>query len=172
MSFAELPNAPEPISAQHQVAAFDCGEEALNAYLRRFALANHQAGFARTFVASDPQYLVIGYYTLTASQVLSEKASERLAKGSARHPIPVALLARLAVDRTTQGRRLGQGLLLDAIRRVVSVSDSLGIRALLVHAKHDRAAEFYRKHAGFEALLGEPLVMYLLIKDAKKSLPQ
>ena len=171
MSFAAPPELPEAIAAHHQVAAFDCGEDALNAYLRKFALANNQAGYARTFVTCDRERTVFGYYTLTASQVLHEAASERLAKGSARHPIPVALLARLAVDKTAQGRRLGQSLLLDAIRRVLHVSESVGIRALLVHAKHEGASAFYRHFAGFEPLPGDPLALYLLLKDARKSLP-
>jgi GNAT superfamily N-acetyltransferase len=171
MSFAEPPDRPEPIGGHHRVASFDCGEEALNAYLRKFALGNHQAGYARTFVTCDREQTVLGYYTLTASQVLHEAASERLAKGAARHPIPVALLARLAVDKTAQGRRLGQSLLLDAIRRIQHVSESVGIRALLVHAKHERASEFYRHFAGFEPLPGDPLALYLLLKDARKTLP-
>jgi GNAT superfamily N-acetyltransferase len=170
MSSAKTPRTPEPIGPHIQFAAFDCGEEALNSYLRKFAFANHQAGYARTFVSCDDQNIVLGYYTLTAAQVLHENASERLAKGAARHSIPVVLLARLAVDKTAQGRRLGQSLLLDAIRRVLSVSESVGIRALLVHAKNDRASDFYRKYAGFEPLPGDPLALYLLVKDARKSL--
>lgn len=170
MSFAVPPDPPEPIDARHRVAPFDCGEEALNAYLRKFAVANHQAGYARTFVACDNERTVLGYYTLTAAQVLHESASERLAMGAARHPIPVALLARLAVDQSVQGHRLGQSLLLDAVRRVLHVSESMGIRALLVHAKHERASEFYRRCAGFEPLPGDPLALYLLLKDARKTL--
>ena len=172
MSSAKQPDAPEPIGPHRQVAAFDCGEVALNTYLRRFALANQQAGFARTFVSCEGPPTVAGYYTLTASQVLHESASERLRKGSARHPVPVALLARLAVDKTAQGRRLGQSLLLDAIRRVLYVSEFIGVRALLVHAKHERVAEFYRKHAGFEPLPGDTMTLYLLLKDARKTLPR
>lgn len=170
MSFVEPPKAPEPSTGHHHGVSFDCGEEALNAYLRKFALANHQAGYARTFVSCGSNPTVLGYYTLTASQVLHESASDRLAKGAARHPIPVALLARLAVDKSSQGQRLGQSLLLDAIRRVLNAAEALGIRALLVHAKHERAANFYHKHAGFEPLPGDPLALYLLLKDARKSL--
>ena len=170
MSFVAPPEPPVVIGPHHRVAAFDCGEESLDAYLRAFALANHRAGYARTFVTCDRANTVLGYYTLTASQVAHEDASERLVKGAARHPVPVALLARLAVDRTAQGRRLGQSLLLDAIRRVLAVAETVGIRALLVHAKHGRAAEFYRKHAGFEPLPGNSLALCLLLKDARKTL--
>lgn len=164
------PSTPIPIASQHRVADFDCGEEALNAYLRRYALANHQAGYARTFVVCGEADTVCGYYTLTASQVVHEDASARLARGAAHHPIPVVLLARLAVDKTAQGRRLGQSLLLDAIRRVLDVSESLGVRALLVHAKHERASDFYRRMAGFEPLPGDPLALCLLLKDVRKTL--
>ena len=170
MSFVEPPDLPASIAPPHRVAAFDCGEESLNTYLRTFALANHRAGYARTFVACDRHQTVLGYYTLTASQVAHEDASERLVKGAARHPVPVALLARLAVDRTAQGRRLGQSLLLDAIHRVLAVAESVGIRALLVHAKHERAAGFYRKYAGFDPLPGNSLALCLLLKDARKTL--
>ena len=164
------PNHPVPITSQHRVSSFDCGEDALNAYLRKFALANHHAGYARTFVVCGEADTVCGYYTLTASQVLHEDASERLARGAARYPIPVVLLARLAVDKSAQGHRLGQGLLLDAIRRVLDVAESLGVRALLVHAKHERASDFYRRMAGFEPLPGDPLALCLLLKDARKTL--
>ena len=170
MSSGVPPSIPEPIAGHHQGAAFDCGEPALNVYLRKFALTNHQAGYARTFVSCDSSHMVLGYYTLTASQVLHENASERLAKGAARHPIPVALLARLAVDKSTQGRRLGRSLLLDAIHRVLNAAGALGIRALVVQAKHERAADFYRRQAGFEPLPGDPLALYLLLKDARKTL--
>lgn len=170
MSSADRFDAPEPVAPAHQVAGFDCGEEALDIYLRKFALANHQVGYARTFVICDAQRFVLGYYTLTASQLLHERADARLSKGGARHPVPVALLARLAVDRSAQGRQLGKGLLFDAINRVLTVAESVGVRALLVHAKHERAAEFYRRQAGFEPLPGDPLALYLLLKDARKTL--
>jgi GNAT superfamily N-acetyltransferase len=170
MPFTEPPSVPEPIAAHHRTAAFDCGEEALNAYLRQFAYANHQAGYARTLVSCGPSGSVLAYYTLAASQVLLEDAGDRLAKGAARHPIPVTLLARLAVHQAAQGNRLGQSLLLDAVSRVLNAAESVGVRALLVHAKRDRAAEFYRKHANFEPLPGHPLTLYLLLKDARRTL--
>jgi predicted N-acetyltransferase YhbS len=102
--------------------------------------------------------------------VLLTQARCSIVLRAARHPIPVALLARLAVDKSAQGRRLGRSLLLDAIHRVLNAADALGIRALVVHAKHDRAADFYRRQAGFEPLPGDPLALYLLLKDARKTL--
>jgi|SRR6185312_13436050 len=170
MSLPGLFSAPEPIAGGHQTAGFGCGEEALDIYLWKFALANHQAGYARTFVSCDADRRVLGYYSLAAGQILRAEASERLSRGAALHPIPIVVLARLAVDRNAQGHRLGQSLLLDAIRRVLSAAEPVGIRAILVHAKHEQAADYYRKYAGFESLPGNPLVLSLLLKDARRAL--
>jgi len=149
------------------LAAFDCGSPALNEFLIRHALANHQAGTARTFVATSARNVVVGYYSLSAAQVLYADASPRLAKGLARHPIPVVLLARLAVDCNWQGKGLGPGLLKDAILRVLAASEGVGVRALLVHAKDETAKSFYL-HYNFEPLPGYPLHLVLLLKDARK----
>lgn len=159
---------PEPIGAHHQVGAFDCGAPALNEFLARYALTNHQAGSAKTFVATADRHAVIGYYSLAASQVLYADAPTRLQKGVARNPIPVVLLARLAVDQAWQGMGLGPGLLKDAILRVLSAAEGIGVRALLVHAKDDKAKAFYL-HYNFEPLPGYPLHLVLLLKDARKA---
>lgn len=158
---------PEPIAVHHQVAAFDCGAPALNEFLIRHALANHQSGSAKTFVATTEKHVVVGYYSLAASQVLFADAPARLQKGVARHSIPVVLLARLAVDRTWQGKGLGPGILKDAILRVLNAAEGVGIRALLVHAKDERAKAFYR-HYDFEPLPGYPLHLALLLKNGRK----
>ncbi|OIR14927.1 hypothetical protein GALL_40430 [mine drainage metagenome] len=158
---------PEPISDHHQVAAFDSGVPPLNDFLSRHALANHQSGSAKTFVATTDRKVVVGYYSLSASQVLYADAPTRLQKGVARHPIPVVLLARLAVDLTWHGKGLGSGLLKDAILRVLSAAEGIGVRALLVHAKDDRAKAFYL-HYNFEPLPGHPMHLVLLLKDARR----
>lgn len=158
---------PEPIGGKHQVAAFDCGAPALNEFLLRHALASHQAGSAKTFVATTDRQVVVGYYSLAASQVLYADAPPRLQKGVARHPVPVVLLARLAVDQAWQGKGLGPGLLKDAILRVLSAAEGVGIRALLVHAKDEKAKAFYL-HYNFEPLPGYPLHLVLMLKDARK----
>jgi GNAT superfamily N-acetyltransferase len=167
MSLTAPLHRPEPIGVHHQVGAFDCGAPALNEFLIRHALTNHQAGSAKTFVATTDDHVVVGYYGLTASQVLYADAPTRLQKGVARHPIPVVLLARLAVDRTWQGKGLGPGLLKDAILRVLGAAEGVGIRALLVHAKDEKAKAFYQ-HFNFEPLPGYPLHLVLLLKDARK----
>ena len=109
---------------------------------------------------------MVGYHTLVVGNVSFADAPERLAKGIPRHPIPILLLARLAVDRRWQGKGLGGALVADAIRRTLQVADIAGVRALLVHAK-DRDAKNFYAHLGFESFPGEPLVLYRLLKDIR-----
>ena len=150
----------------HLVDAFDCGHEDLNRYLRRFALNNQSAGSAQTYVAiTDNQ--VIGYYTLAVGAVTHAEAPIRVAKGLARHPVPVMLLARLAVDHTAKGQGLGAALLYDALSRTLQAADIAGIRAILVHAKNDEARRFY-EHFDFDPSPTDSYHLYLLIKELRK----
>ena len=107
---------------------------------------------------------MVGYYTLAAGSVSRAEAPDRVSKGLANHPVPVILLARLAVDRSEQGQGLGKGLLKDAFRRVILAADLIGCRALLVHAKDDGAKAFYEK-VGFVPSPTNPLHLYLLVKN-------
>jgi GNAT superfamily N-acetyltransferase len=118
----------EPLQASHAVEAFDCGEEALNRFLVRFALANQRARASRTYVALDGD-VVVGFHTLVVGEVSPELAPERIRKGLARHPIPLMVLARLAVAVAHQGKGLGAALLKDAIGRTLAAADIAGIRA-------------------------------------------
>jgi GNAT superfamily N-acetyltransferase len=161
---------PALITAGHEVEAFDCGTESLNQYLKRFALTNTAAGTARTYVTTLTGLMaVIGFYSLAAGSVEKREAPERVAKGVPSHPIPVVLLARLAVDRKFQGLGVGKGLLRDALLRVSAAADIVGIRALLVHAKDERAARFYSQF-GFCASPTDPLHLMLLMKDLRRTL--
>jgi GNAT superfamily N-acetyltransferase len=147
----------------HATDGFNCGSAALNTYLQRFALSNQSAGGAQTYAAIlDGR--VIGYYSLSTASVEYEAATERMKKGLAHHPIPVLLIARLAVDRAWQGKGLGAGLLLDSLRRVLSAADIVGIRAVLVHAKDDAARRFY-EHFEFDPSPVDPLHLFLLVKE-------
>lgn len=168
MSPSEALKAPVLLGPSHELASFDSGSESLDRYLKRFAYTNNQAGSARTYVSLRGNR-VVGYYTLTPGSVAREEAPERVAHGLARHPIPVILLARLAVDKSEQGQGLGKGLLRDALLRVVQAADLIGGRALLVHAKDERAKSFYESF-GFEASPIDPFHLYLLLKDIKKTL--
>jgi GNAT superfamily N-acetyltransferase len=134
----------------YRVDQFSCGEASLDRWLIAYAGQNQQRDAARTFVTANPDGKVAGYYTLVAAQVEHEQATSTVRQGLSRHfPIPVALIARLAVTEQHQGTGLGRSLLLDALLRVLRASDQLAVRAVTVDALNDRAASFYR-HFGFE----------------------
>ena len=152
----------------HIVEGFDCGVEALNAYLKNFACANNKNGSARTY-ATTKNDRVAGFYTLTVGSVTKEESPQRVGKGLANHPVPVIILARLAVDKNEQGSGLGKALLRDALSRIIAAAEIIGARAVLVHAKDKRARSFYEGF-GFEPSPIDPFHLYLLLKDIKKSL--
>lgn len=147
------------------MASFDCGRPALNQFLYRFALINQRAGSAQTYVCCE-EGKVVGYYSLTVGSVEPVNAPTRVAKGLARHPLPVMILARLAVDKAYQGKGLGRALLKDVLLRTLQASDIAGIRALLVHAKDDLARKWYEQWE-FESSPTDPLHLYLILKDLK-----
>jgi predicted N-acetyltransferase YhbS len=144
---------------RHQVADFDCGQRSLDRRLRAYAGQSQRRDVARTFVAADSQMRIAGYYMLVAGQVEHAAASPHVRAGVSRHlPIPICLIARLAVDQRWQRRGLGGGLLRDGLRRTVAASDELGIRAVLVDAIDNEAAGFYRQF-GFEAATDDGLTL-------------
>jgi predicted N-acetyltransferase YhbS len=153
----------EKLERSHAIDAFDCGREALNRFLIRYAIQNQQAGASQTYVALAEQEIV-GYYTLVVGQVEYNDAPERLTKGLARHPVPIMLLARLAVSIAWQGKRIGAGLLKDAMLRTLQAADIAGIRAFAVHAKDDEAKTFY-EHFDFVSSPSDPYQLFRLLKD-------
>jgi GNAT superfamily N-acetyltransferase len=157
----------EKLRSDHVVDGFDCGREELNRFLVRFALINQQAGAAQTYVAVSGG-MVVGYYSLAVGEVAYDDAPGRLSKGLARHPVPIMLLARLAVGSAWQGRGLGSGMLKDAMRRTLQAADIAGIRAFAVHAKDETARSFY-EHFGFLPSPTDPLHLFLLIKDLRRA---
>jgi GNAT superfamily N-acetyltransferase len=158
----------EKLQRTHDLDEFDCGREALNRFLIRYAFQNQQAGASQTYVALAGEK-VAGYYTLVVGQVEYAQAPERMTKGLARHPVPIMLLARLAIATTWQGRGLGSGLLKDAIERTLQAADIAGIRAFAVHAKDDDARAFY-EHFGFAPLPSDPYHLFRLLKDIRTGL--
>lgn len=156
------------LERRHSVETFDCGSEPLNDYLKRHALNNQSAGGARTYVAVTDER-VIGYYSLATAQVEFSEAAERLRKGLARHPVPVILLARLAVDRGAQGKGIGAALLRDALQRSLNAADIIGVRAILVHAKDEAARRFY-EHFDFDPSPFDPLTLHILVQEAVRLL--
>lgn len=152
-------SAPRPLAASHLLDDFACGEPCLDEWLRRRAWANQSSGASRTFVVADREGRVFGYYALAAGAVSRREATHDVRRNMP-DPIPVMVLARLAVDLRAQGVKLGAALLKDAVHRAVTVAQDAGVRALLVHALHDRARQFY-EHYGFRESPQHPLTLML-----------
>ena len=161
---------PEPLGPDHVLEGFDCGRASLNVWLVRYARQAAAVGSARTYVILDAQQArVVGYYALTAAGLERDSATARIVKGMPQYPIPVVLLARLAVDLSVAGRGLGAWLLRDAMMRTLAAAETIGVRAMLVHAIDQHAAGFYLRH-GLEASPTEPRHLMILIKDIAASL--
>ena len=158
------------LEAQDEVDEFSCGQPDLDDWLKRFALINRRAGMCTVFVTSAADQ-VAGYYALATGGVEKAEAPDRITRGVPNHPIPVVLLARLAIDTSFQKKGLGRALLRDALVRVASAADEIGIRALLIHAKDETARKFYMRQAEFEPSPTDPLHLFLLMKDLRKLLP-
>ena len=154
----------EPLDTRrHTTDDFDSGKPNLDRWLRAYASQSQRRDVARTYVATDSKLKVVGYYTLVAAEVEHGAALASVRAGVSRHfPIPVCVIARLAVDRSYQGRGLGRDLLRDALRRVLAASDQIGIRAVVVHAIDEEAVGFYRRH-GFESSTAEGLTLMVPI---------
>jgi len=157
----------EKLTRHHAIDQFDSGQEALNRFLARFALPNQQANASQTYVGLADEN-VVGFYTLVVGEVAFDDAPERLTKGLAHHPVPIMLLARLAVSKNWQGKGIGAGLLKDAMRRTMQAADIAGIRAFVVHAKDETATAFYR-HFDFLPSATDPLHLFLLVKDLRRA---
>lgn len=140
--------APQPLSARHGVEDFSCGESTLDEWLRRRALSNQMTGASRCFVIANETDQVVAYYAMAAGAVSHQEAPGRIRRNMP-DPVPVMVLARLAVDRHFQGHHLGAAMLRDALLRARAVAQNAGVRALLVHALTEKAHEFYA-HYGFE----------------------
>ncbi len=145
----------------HIRGRFDCGQPSLNDFLRTLVSQYEKRNLGRTYVSvrgTDLQ--VFGYYTIASAAVAFDHLPTEAAKKLPRHPPPVVLVARLAVDRAAQGQRLGEKLLLDALARSLHLSDELGVHAVVVDAIDQRAKEFYEKYR-FIPLLDSEFHLYL-----------
>lgn len=160
-----LLSAPQPLAATHRLDGFTCGETSLDDWLKRRAMANQLSGASRTFVVTDQAGRVHGYYAMAAGAV-SHQTTTSAVRRNMPDPVPVMILARLAVDHRAQGLRLGGALLQDAVHRAVAVSQNAGVRALIVHALHDRAKAFY-EHYGFQASPLHPMTLMLRLNTVK-----
>ena len=163
------PRRVEKLRREHAVVDFDCGSAQLNQYLLRYSWQNQRAGAGQTYVGLVGDVMV-GFYTLAVGQVSYDNALERLTKGLARHPVPIMLLARLAVDHRWQNQGIAKALLRDAIQRTLQAADIAGIRTFAVHAKDEAAKRFYR-HFDFVPSLSDPMHLFVLLKDVRRTIP-
>ena len=162
MSVAKKWSVPAPLTAAHNVTAFESGESTLDYWLKHRALRNEGRGASRTYVVCD-DHLVVAYYCLSTGSVSSELAPGRIRRNMP-EPIPVMVLARLAVDLAWQRRSLGKALLRDAILRTIQVSEVVGVKALLVHALSDQAVRFYEAN-GFYPSPSNPRTLFLPLSE-------
>ncbi len=153
------------LAAGDQTEGFDCGQPALNQFLQRYALVNQKSYSAQTYVCCQ-RGVVVGFYSLSVGSLQPQAAPPRVMQDMARHPVPVMLLARLAVDLAHQRQGLGQALLKDALLRTAQAADIAGIRCLLVHAKDDAGRRWYEGWE-FEPSPTDPYHLFLLLKDLK-----
>jgi GNAT superfamily N-acetyltransferase len=151
--------------ARHDVSGFESGNDLLDRWLTRYAGQSERRDAARTFVTTTDDRIVCGYYTLVAGQLDHQAATEHARKGLSRHfPIPVAILARLAVNHRHQGQRLGAALLNDALSRVHQAAEQIAVRAVVVHAIDDSATCFYERF-GFRALATTPRTLMITLAE-------
>ena len=163
--------AVKPLESHHNVDGFECGREQLDRWLHAYAGQGQRRDTARTLVVCRRgQADVVGYYTLVASQVEHADAPTGVRRGASKHfPIPVCLIARLAVDRSEQGVGLGRSLLLDALLRTDRASRSVAMRAILVHALDEQAAMFYERF-GFKPASADPLTLMVPLEAVRRTL--
>jgi GNAT superfamily N-acetyltransferase len=148
---------------RHDTSGFSCGNELLDRWLTRYAGQNERRDAARTFIVTTDGRTVCGYYTLVAGQLDHDEATPQASKGLSPHfPVPVALLARLAVDSSQQGQGLGAALLSDALGRVCRASEQVAVRAVAVHAVDESAVTFYERF-GFHALSATPRTLMVTL---------
>lgn len=150
--------------------SFDCGSLELNYFLKTKARQNQTVGFNKTFAAissGDKNKCVLGYYSLSMGEIDLNSLPENLVKKLPRHPVPIARMGRLAVDNSTKGQGLGKLLLVDAMKRVQTASELIGVYALLVDAKDDTAEKFYLKY-GFTPLIDKPMTLFLPLNSFPK----
>lgn len=160
-------SAPEPLSAHHDTAAFACGVDSLDHWLKQRALKNQATGASRTFVVSDGKR-VVAYYALASSAVAIEAATGNLRRNMP-DPIPVVILGRLAIDRSLQGSGMGRALVRDACLRVVAAADAIGIRGMIVHALSEPAQAFYER-VGFDPSPLDPMTLMATLSDLRAGL--
>lgn len=158
----------EKLRREHNLNDFDCGDERLNSWLKKYGLQNQTSGSANTFLGLESERL-IGFYSLAVASANYADTPKRIKKGLAQHPVPIMLIARLAVHKDCQGSGVGRALLKDAVLRTLNAAEIAGIRAIAVHAKDERACRYYEQF-DFEPSPTDPLHLFVLMKDIRRTL--
>ncbi|OJW52832.1 MAG: hypothetical protein BGO67_00680 [Alphaproteobacteria bacterium 41-28] len=161
----------EPLAENHNRVNFDCGEEALNLYLRNFARQDMRRELARTFIIrQEEDDKVLGYYTLCSGAIDVSELPDNLLKKLPKYPLPVARLARLAVDKKQQSKGYGELLFADALSRTSLAGESIGVYGMVIDAKHEKAKQFYQQY-GFQSITTNPLLLFSSLKDLRNKFP-
>jgi GNAT superfamily N-acetyltransferase len=160
-------SSPEPLTTEHEIEAFDCGQTVLDNWLRRRALANQSSGASRTYVVCEDKR-VVAFYAIASGAIAQADVSGKFRRNMP-EPIPIVVLARLAVDRAYQGRGLGRGMFRDAARRVAQAADSIGIRGIIVHAISEEARRFYVT-LGFDPSPADAMTLMVTLRDLSRAL--
>lgn len=156
----------EPLGKRHNRATFSCGLPELDRYLARQAGQDVRRRIARVFVCTAGETdAVLGFYTLSALSIDLASLPERLSRKLPRHPVPCALIGRLAVDRPVHGRGLGRMLLADAVKRTVAAGETVAMHALIVEVANNDAKRFYERF-GFVPLTDRPMRLFLPLGHA------
>ena len=158
----------EKLTRGHNRKQFDCGEQSLNRYIQRFARQNAQNDLGETYVLSNNSKDILGFYTISTASLDFNAYPQN--KGLPKYAIPSALIGRLAIDQNQQGNGYGKLLLVDALKRILKVSDEIGIHCITVDAKDDNAKKFYQNF-GFEELLDEKNHLYISLEKVRISIP-
>lgn len=167
MSGSDQPlSAPEKLRADHDLSKFECQEPSLDDWLRRRALQNEESGASRTYVVCAGQQ-VVGYYALAMGAITHAQAPGRVRRNMP-DPVPVIIIGRLAVHKDYQGRKIGTGLLRDAVLRTLQAAEIAGVRAILVHAISERARQFYEE-CGFAPSPMDPMTLMITVAEAAKA---
>ncbi len=159
-------SAPVPLTAEHDLSSFDCSEPALNDWLRHRALKN-ESRFSRTYVVCEGKR-VVAYYCVSAGAVERAAAPGKMRR-NAPDAIPVSVIGRLAVSREHAGKGLGADLLSDALRRIAAASQSIGVAAVLVHAKDEAVKQFYLRCAEFIEYPADSRILFLPIETGMRA---
>ncbi len=159
----------EPLDSRHLVAGFDCGTPELTEWLQRYALTSHRSESARVYVVHR-DFEVRGYFALSAGSVSRDALPVRQARGLGDYPVPVVILARLAVHTEDQGRGLGTLLLRDALLRTAHAADIIGARSLVIHAQDEDARRWYLARVEFDESPVDRLQLMLLMKDLRRAI--